>query len=179
VRYEAARRCTRITAQLTAYATAEAPILRSLPFDVQKEIGRVRQACRGAVPCTSDNDPPRVTKDDEGLISFSVSGKQAVLVDELNFCGGGGNCFDGVNCATGFTHNIAIYVRSGNAWRKALSTFASEPVLLRIENGTQTFKSLVLKVFPGDWGCPPRTNYRDTCAAVVKWDGTKFVHALL
>jgi hypothetical protein len=164
--------------QLTTYAAAEAPILRSLPSDVQKEIGRVRQACREAAERTSDDDPPRVTKDDEGLISFSVSGAQAVLVDQLNFCGAG-DCFHGVNCATGFTHNVAIYVRLGKAWRKALSTFASGPLLLSVDTGTERFKLLVLKVFPGDWGCPPHTNYRYTCAAVVKWDGTKFVHTLL
>jgi hypothetical protein len=169
----------------TSHAIAEAPILRSLPSDVQKEIERVRQSGRGLGPATSDYTPPRVTEGDEGLITFTVSGAQAVLVDELNFCGGGFECMHGTNCATGFTHRVAIYIRTGNSWKKSLSIFASEPVLLSVEYGTEKFKALVLKVFSGDWECPVRTDApphiqsRDTCAAVVKWDGTSFVHKLL
>jgi tetratricopeptide (TPR) repeat protein len=88
-------------------------LLRSLPSDVQKEIKGIRQSCRELGPATSDYTPPRVTEGDEGLITFTVSGAQAVLIDELNFCGGGGECIHGVNCATGFTHNVAIYIRTG------------------------------------------------------------------
>jgi len=156
-------------------------LLRSLPSDVQKEIEGIRQSCRELGPATSDYTPPRVTEGDEGLITFTVSGAQAVLIDELNFCGGGGECIHGVNCATGFTHNVAIYIRTGKSWKKSLSIFASEPVFLDVERGTGKFEVLVLNVFAGDWGCPVRTNAppHDSCAAVVKWDGTRFVHKLL
>lgn len=108
-----------------------------------------------------------------------------MLVDQLNFCGHGQDCIHGVNCATGFTHSVAIYVRTGKSWRKALSLYASEPVMLGLDNGTDEFKALVLNVFSGDLGCPVRANVplsvrsRETCLAVVKWNGTAFVHSLL
>jgi hypothetical protein len=140
------------------HSVAEEAILRSLPSDVQKEIERVRQSCRELGPVTSDYTPPRVTEGDEGLITFTVSDVQAVLVDEVQFCGSGFDCFHAINCATGFTHRVAIYIRTGESWTNSLSTFASEPVLLSVEYGTGKFKALVLKVFPGDWGCPVRTD---------------------
>src|SRR5262249_55085411 len=56
----------------------------------------------------------RNTSGDEGLEAFTVSGAQAVLVDALNFYGGGRLCIKSVNCATGYTHSVAIYVRYGN-----------------------------------------------------------------
>ena len=45
-------------------------------------------------------------------------------------------------------------------------------------------KALALLVFPGDWGCPDINHrsyqsYRDTCGAIVKWDGKAFVYTLL
>jgi hypothetical protein len=96
----------------TSHAIAEAPILRSLPSDVQKEIERVRQSCRALGPAT-DYTPPRVTEGDEGLITFTVSGAQAV--DQLNLCGNGCDCIHGANCATGGTHSVAIYIRTGKS----------------------------------------------------------------
>lgn len=65
-------------------------ILKSLPFDVQQTIEGIRQSCRELGPATSDYVPPKVTEGDEGLRTFTVSGAQAVLIDELNFCGNGG-----------------------------------------------------------------------------------------
>jgi hypothetical protein len=165
---------------------AEAPVLRSLPSDVQKEITRVRQSCRELGPATSDYTPPKVTKDDEGLITFTVSGAQAVLVDELNFCGGAGECMHGINCATGFTHDVAISVRYRDMWRKSFSVDATEPIFLSIEPYTDKFRALVLSVHAGwDLGCPVRNKYdptawkREKCDFVIKWDGTRFVHTLI
>jgi tetratricopeptide (TPR) repeat protein len=156
-------------------ATTEAPILRSLPSDVQRQIEEVRQSC-----------PPSdeyVTKGDEGLRTFTVSGAQAVLVDELNFCGWGLRCLHGVNCATGFTHSVAIYVRYGKAWRKSFSVDATEHIFLSIEPYSDTFRALVLSVHAGwDLGCPVRNKNdptawkREKCDFVVKWDGSRFVH---
>ena len=70
-------------------------------------------------------------------------------------------------------HSAAIYVRTGPSWTKALSMDASGPI-----------KALALLVFPGDWGCPDINHrsyqsYRDTCGAIVKWDGKAFVYTLL
>ena len=156
-------------------ARAETPssVLRTLPTDVQKDIERIRAACREQLgPGTP------VISGDEGLRTFTISGAQAVLIDELNFCAEG-QCIHGVNCATGFTHSVAIYVRSGKTWRKALSTFASAPIFLSIEYSTEKFRLMVLHVFAGDWGCPDRGKLRETCPAIVRWDGTKFTLKLL
>jgi hypothetical protein len=167
----------------TSHGIAQARILRSLPSDVQKEIERVRQSCRELGPATSDYTPPRVTEGDEGLRTFTVSGAQAVLVDELSFCGGGFDCMHGVNCATGFTHRVAIYVRYGNVWRKSFSVEATEPIFLSIEPYSDTFRTLVLSVHAGwDLGCPVRNKNdptawkREKCDFAVKWDGTKFTY---
>jgi tetratricopeptide (TPR) repeat protein len=138
-------------------------LLRSLPSGVQKEIEGIRQSCTES----------EGTKGDEGLITFTVSGAQAVLVDELNFCGGGTVCMHGVNCATGYTHLVEIYVRSGSTWAKAFSKYVTEPVFLSTEYGE--FKALVLKVHAGDKECPstssdPTEWKRRSCDFVVRWD---------
>jgi hypothetical protein len=172
----------------TSHAIAETAILRSLPSDVQKEIEGLRQSCRELGPATSDYTPPIVTEGDGGLIKFTVSGAQAVLVDELRFCGGGWECIHGTNCATGFSHDVAIYVRYGNAWKKSFSALATEFIFLSVEPYTEPskFRALVLSVHAGwDLGCPVRNKNdptawkREKCDLVVKWDGTKFVHNLL
>ena len=150
-----------------------------LPFfeitlGARADIEQVHEACRELGPAPEDYTPPRVTEGDEGLITFTVSDAQAVLVDQLNFCGDGGECIKPVNCATRFTHAVALYVRSGNGWRTAFSIFASDKVFVSTEYGTEKFQALVLKVFPGDWGCPEKEHYRDTCPVVVKWNGKQF-----
>jgi hypothetical protein len=124
----------------------------------------------------------KTTSGDEGLATFTVSGAQAVVVDELKFCGGG-QCTHGVNCATGYTHSVAIYVRYGNVWRKSFSVDATEPIFLSIEPYADNFRALVLSVHAGwDLGCPVRNKNdltawkREKCDFVVKWDGTKFTH---
>jgi hypothetical protein len=110
-----------VLAAFAAEAHSEASVLGSLPTDAQKKIENIRAECREAGLKTPSGD--------EGLSVFTVSGMQAVLVDALNFCDGG-QCNHGVNCATGYTHSVAIYVRSGNTWRKALSADATEPIFL-------------------------------------------------
>jgi hypothetical protein len=103
-----------------AYVQEESStVLQTLPAEAQKDIERVRASCREA------GGALRTTSGDEGLIKFTVQGAQAVLVDELNFCDDG-QCNHGINCATGFTHDVAIYIRSGKSWRKALSRSATE-----------------------------------------------------
>jgi hypothetical protein len=117
------------------------------------------------------------------LQTFTVSGAQAVLVDQLNFCGGGLTCVHGVNCATGYTHQVEIYVRRGNAWTKSFSIQATEPIFLSVERSEKSkFRALVLSVGGGDdiLGCPIRNKNdpiawkHEKCDFVVKWDGTKF-----
>jgi len=83
---------------------------------------------------------------------------------------------------------LAIYVRSATGWKKALTTDVVGRVFLSTDwlnnNG---FKALVLSVFGGNKECRThdvsvRDNkesyvvpaWKQSCDAVVKWDGTKF-----
>jgi hypothetical protein len=165
-----------ILMRLPAIAETPSQVLRSLPPTVQKEIGEIRNDCPGDEKNTSG---------DEGLQTFTVSGAQAVLVDQLNFCGGGLTCIHGVNCATGYTHQVEIYVRRGNVWTKSFSIQATEPIFLSVEPSEHPkFRALVLSVGGGDdiLGCPiqnkndPTAGKHEKCDFVVKWDGTKFTH---
>src|SRR5208337_5660583 len=66
-----------LVALFTSHAIAEELILRSLPANVQKEIEQIRQSRREIGSST-------VAEGDEGLRTFTVSGVQAVLIDELD-----------------------------------------------------------------------------------------------
>jgi hypothetical protein len=161
-----------LTILVIAARGESSPVLRSLPADVQKNVDDIRSSCREAGSIT--------TAGDEGLMMFTVSKAQAVLIDDLNFCSNG-QCIHGINCATGFSHNVAVYVRHGNAWTKSFSADATEPIFLSSEPDTEQFRALVLSVHGGgDLGCPQRNKGDPTawkhekCDFVVKWDGTKF-----
>jgi hypothetical protein len=82
-----------------AHAETPSPVLQSLPAAVQKNIEQVRTACRAywndrGIADSSDVQPYLVSSGDEGLIQFTVSGAQAVMVSNLNLCGG--QCLKGV-----------------------------------------------------------------------------------
>jgi hypothetical protein len=144
----------------------------------------------GAVPgpqtSTAPASGPTVSSGDEGLILFTVSGMQAVMVSDLELCDG--QCHTGANCSNRGSYGIAIYVRSINGtWRKALSTDARRSVFLSTDNNK--FKALVLSVAGGNKDCPTRdAMYREgketyvfpawkqSCDAVVRWNGTKFTY---
>jgi hypothetical protein len=179
---------TAVLVALTYAAIAQSPsILQSLPPEVQKDIESVRARCREYA--VSVNNQPNIPSDDAGLTSFTVSGAQAVMVNNLEICGpaGGGK---GANYSNRGSYSLAIYVRSGNAWRKALSTEAVGDVFLSIDwLKDNKFKAMVLHVFSGNKDCPTHDvmvrngneNYvfpawKQSCAAVVKWDGTKFTY---
>jgi hypothetical protein len=145
--------------------------LQTLPANVQKAIKATRDSCPAE----------KTTSGDEGLHVFGVSGLDAVLVDELALCGG--ECFKGNNCATGYTHNVTIYVGSGNALKKVFSVEATEPIFVSTEPYTGKFRALVLSVHAGwDLGCPVRNKNdptawkREKCDFVIRWDGSRFVH---
>jgi hypothetical protein len=164
-----------LAALLSPAAKAEDSVLHTLPSAVQKRIGEIRSACRDNL---GGEENPNVSglEGDDGLATFTVSGTNAVLIDELAFCGG--ECHHGVNCATGFTHGVDIYIRSGQSWRKTLSVWASGPTFLDADDNGK-FNALVLRVFAGDKGCQARRSpiieSRQTCARVMRWDGSKFV----
>ena len=80
-------------------------ILQSLPAEVQKNIEDTRAACReyftsiGIDPSQSGGYvEPRVSSGDGGLMLFTVSGSQAVIVSDLHLCGD--QCIKGVTCST-------------------------------------------------------------------------------
>ena len=118
---------------------------------------------------------------------FSVSGAKAVLIDQIEFCADGQQCLNGVNCATRYTHQVEIYIRRGNGWRKSFSVFATSVIWLGVDfndNDYPYFRALVISVHGGDdvLNCPVRNKNDPTawkherCDFVVKWDGTKFIH---
>jgi hypothetical protein len=110
----------------------------ALPAEAQAKVFDVRKQCHDFYGEEGDK---YLMKGDEGLTVFFVSGTMAVLIDELRLCGSGYECIKGVNCATGFTHEVMIYVLSKGSWKKALSVTASEPILLSVDDANR-FKSL-------------------------------------
>jgi hypothetical protein len=90
---------TAVLLGLAAPASAETSGLRTLPVKAQKGIEGIRAECRRVAE--------QATSGDEGLTTFTLSGAQAVLVDELELCAGG-QCIHGVNCATGYSHHFDL-----------------------------------------------------------------------
>ncbi len=161
-----------------AHAETPLPVLHSLPAEVQKNIEQVRTACReywtGRGFEITPYGPGWVSSGDEGLIPFTVSGAQAVMVSNLNLCGG--QCLKGAVCYTTGFYDINIYVRTGQAWRNAFSTKAGGAVFLSTDKATHTkFNALVLSVSGADKNCPV-PYWKQFCDVVVKWDGKKFTY---
>jgi hypothetical protein len=50
-----------------------------------------------------------ITEGDDGLVEFSVSGMRAVMVDNMELCGG--ECLRGANCTNRNSYGLVIYVR--------------------------------------------------------------------
>jgi hypothetical protein len=112
---------------------------------------------------------------------------QAVMINNLEICGG--ECLRGANCSNRGSYEVAIYVRSGHAWRKALSTEAVGRVFLSTDTNNK-FTALVLSVFSGNKDCPTHDvlvregkerygvvpAWKQSCDAVVRWDGIKFTY---
>jgi hypothetical protein len=92
----------------SALAQPSSSVLQSLPAEVQRAIEDVRAACRTYL-VAQDKDPNEswisstangvagVSSGDDALIQFTVSGAQAVMVSDLELCGG--QCLRGANCS--------------------------------------------------------------------------------
>lgn len=180
-----------IAAAAHTSSAAEPPsssVLRSLPADLQRQIEESRAACREHLTQTDDSST-KVTEGDEGLSLFTVSGQQAVLISDVEICGG--KCLRGANCTNRNSYGVAIYIRAKTgSWRKALSTDAVGNIFLSTDwlHGDR-FKVLILSVFSGNKDCPTRDvsvregnesyvmpAWKQSCDAVIKWDGTKFTY---
>jgi hypothetical protein len=145
---------TVVLVALTAtLAVAEDSVLRSLPTDVQKDIEETRARCQ------RDVDNVNVPAGDLGLVTFTVSGKQAVLVDHKLLCG---DCYAGTNCTNRGTRDVRVYVLFGDRWKKFLSNesitgdiFVSNvPGKYRPEG--QELNALVVDLYVGNKECPTR-----------------------
>ena len=180
-------------------AQPSSSVLQSLPIEVQKQIEDVRAACREYL-LAQDKDPNQswmsstaikvhsVSSGDDGLTQFTVSGAQAVMVSDLELCGG--QCLRGANSSNRGAYSVTIYIRSKNAWRKALSTDVAGSVFLSTDwLNNNKFTAMVLSVPGGNKDCPTRDvsvregrdsyvlpAWKQSCDAVVKWDGKKFIY---
>jgi hypothetical protein len=50
-----------------------------------------------------------------------------------------------VNCATGYTHQVEIYIRRGNGWRKSFSVFATSVIWLGVDFNDNDYDYLTLE----------------------------------
>ena len=84
-------------------------------------------------------------------------------------------------------YEIDIYVRTGQAWRNALST-AVDKDFLSLRLGSWAFKAMVLGI-PGDRkDCPKRRTFirtygpvawKQSCDVIVRWNGNRFTYQAL
>ena len=165
------------------HAKTPSSVLQALPAEVQKNIEEVRTACReywnniGADPSQPISPlevAPRVSSGDDGLILFTVSGTQAVMVSNLALCGG--QCLKGAVCSTVGSYDINIYVRTGHAWRNALSTRVGAAFLSTDKETHTKFNALVLSVSGADNKHCHVPFWKQYCDMVVKWYGQKFTY---
>jgi hypothetical protein len=159
-------------------AIAETSVLKSLPGNVQKGIEETRAACRGI-----GNDI-KVTSGDEGLVTFTVGGKQAVLVDPTLLCAG---CYPGYSCSNRGTRDVEIYVRE-DSWMKVLSNDnITGDIFVSTKPGAyrpmgQELNALVVNLFVGNRECPTRIagssseQSWEARSCVVRWNGTRFTY---
>ena len=133
---------------------------------MQKNIEQVRTACRAfwndrGIAGLSDAQFFLVSTGDAGLISFSLSGSQAVMVSNLHLCGE--QCLKTVTCSTVAFYEINIYVRTGDAWRNVLSTTtASEFLSFDYGERAFEFKAMVLAIPGSSEDCPKRRMFMRT-----------------
>jgi hypothetical protein len=166
-------------------------LLESLPTEVQKEIEDLRVRCRAFGPKyktleEGSSYQPDITSGDGGLVTFMLSGAPAVMVNDQYLCGG--ECLRGANCTNRNSYSLAVYVRSGKTWRKVLKTDVVGDIFLSTDwVSSGEFRVMVLSVFSGNKDCPTHDvlvregkekyvfpAWKQTCDAVVRWDGTKF-----
>jgi hypothetical protein len=170
-------------------AQDDSPVLHSLPAEVQKNIEDTRAACRAYLNDRgiADASDFLLSSGDVGLISFALSGAQAVMVSNLKLCGG--QCLDKVNCDNRGGSEIIIYVRAGSTWKTAYEDSPIGDVFLSLDwsRDPPAFRAMVLNIQAASKECPKR--YRDRlirirgfkwpCDVIVRWNGAKFTYDAL
>ena len=176
-------------------AQPSSSVLQSLPAEAQKDIEETRTACQQNVDglVTMSRSPEwsgqinvtLVPPVDSALVTFTLGGRKAVLVDPILLCG---NCYHGINCTNRGTRDVRVYALFGNAWRMVLSNkyitrdiFVSNvPGKYRPEG--QELNALVVNLFIGNQECPTRraldmsSQSWEARSCVVRWNGTKFTY---
>ncbi len=158
-------------------AQPSSSVLQSLPAKVQKDIEETRTSCR------SSGDDMDVNSGDSGLIQFLLGGRKAVLVDDIELCGG---CYKGYNCSNRGTRDVRVYALFGNAWRKVLETAEiTGDIFMSYVPGKyegQELNALVVNLFIGNKECPTRradsmsAQSYEARSCVLRWNGTKFTY---
>src|SRR5262249_20802503 len=149
-----------------------------LPRSAQKSIEATRVECK-------ELDESAQSSGDVGLVTFTLDGKQAVLIDPVLLCDG---CHPGLNCSNRGTRDVAIYVRRNNAWAKVLSEdgitgdiFVSTKPGAYKEIG-QELNALVVNLYRGNRECPTReaatasAQSYEARSCVLRWNGTRFTY---
>src|SRR5262249_5570583 len=151
-------------------------LLHSLPSKVQKAIEETRARCK-EVEAT-------FTVGDQGLMTFTLDGKQAVLIDPPLLCGG---CSAGLTCSNRGTRTVEIYVLQGKTWIKALSedNFTGDIFISYKPRGETRFgygelNALVGDLYRGNKDCPTveapdaSSQSYEARTCVVRWKNGKF-----
>jgi hypothetical protein len=154
-------------------------VLRSLPDKVQRGIEEFRAGCRDI------GVDANVTSGDGGLLTFTVRGRRAVLIDPILLCG---ECYHGVNCTNRGTRQVEVYVR-GNSWGRELADgnitgdiFVSIKLGGSWEQWGQELNALVVNLFVGNRECPTRIapsssqQSWEARSCVIRWNGTRFTY---
>lgn len=162
---------------LTGSVRAETSVLQSLPHSAQKIIEDTRAGCK-------ELDENKQTSGDEGLVTFTLGGKQAVLIDPMLLCNG---CHAGLNCSNRGTRVVEVYVRRRSSWEKVLSNgnitgdiFVSSKPGYK-ETG-QELNALVVDLFLGNKDCPTRIaasqseQSYEARSCVLRWNGIRFTY---
>jgi hypothetical protein len=162
-----------------SWAHAETSVLQSLPRSAQKSIEDTRAACK------KELDETAQSSGDMGLETFTLDGKQAVLIDPILLCNG---CHPGVNCSNRGTREVEVYVRRQGYWAKVLSDGnITGDIFISAKPGTyreigQELNALVVNLFRGNRECPTREATSNSAqsyearSCVLRWNGTRFTY---
>ena len=167
--------------------------------EAQKQIEDVRAACREYLVAQDKdlnqswmsptaNGVASVPSGDDGLETFHSLGAQAVMVSDLELCGG--QCLRGANCSNrGSSRRHHLPALRESLEEGPLDRRDRNRIFEHRLGEKNIFTALVLSVFGGNKDCPTRDiplgegkesyvfpAWKQSCAAVVKWNGTKFTY---
>lgn len=176
-----------VLAMVATFAQAQSLISSTFPPDLARKLEVMRSTCREYAKTIDEPSNPLYNKvGDDGLAFFEVAGHQGVAIDTLHVCGDGQQCLKGVNCATGYTHTVEIYVNS-NGWKKVFGDEVTEPIHLTIDRATGELKSMAFKIAGWDdakcrvpahikrkHGATSWKAY--ACDYLLKWRNDRFVY---